>query len=162
MNKITVLGVGNILMRDDGFGIRTIEKLQKMNWPDNVSILDGGTLGMALLPYIKGTAKLLIVDAINADGSIGDFFCFEGKDVNAYFSNKISIHDLGLNDLLAALEITGEPVDETIVMGIKPDVVDVGMDLTPAIEGKIDCTIDKAAAVLKKWGAIPLSKKEAI
>ncbi|WP_196605877.1 HyaD/HybD family hydrogenase maturation endopeptidase [Pectinatus haikarae] len=156
MDNVTILGVGNILMQDDGFGVRLIEKLQLMKWPEKVRILDGGTLGMLLLPYIEGTKKLLIVDAINAPGTAGDFFCFEGSEVNAYFSNKISVHDLGINDLLAALAITNDPVDETVVMGIKPAVVDLGMELTEIIEEKMDKTIEKVLSHLKKWHVFPV------
>ncbi|WP_182187867.1 HyaD/HybD family hydrogenase maturation endopeptidase [Pectinatus frisingensis] len=157
MDKITILGVGNILMQDDGFGVRVIERLQQMVWPENIKIIDGGTLGMVLLPYIEGTTKLLIVDAINADGRAGDFFCYKGNDVNTYFSNKISIHDLGINDLLASLKITGDPVQEIIVMGVKPAVVELGMELTDAVANEMESTVNKIIDLLKQWQTMPIA-----
>ncbi len=156
MDDITVLGVGNTIMQDDGFGVHVIEKMQEMKWPDNIKFLDGGTLGMGLLPYLEGTTRLLIVDAISADGKAGDFFSFAGEEVNAYFSHKISVHDLGLNDLLAALSITNKPIKETIIMGVKPAVVDLGVSMTKNIEAKIDETVEKIIIQLKKWHVQPI------
>lgn len=156
MGNITVLGVGNILMQDDGFGVRLVERLQKMNWPANVKLLDGGTLGMILLPYLEGTEKLLVLDAINAEGEAGDFFCFTGNEVNAYFSAKISVHDLGINDLLAALTITNEPIKETVVMGVKPAIVELGTEMTETVQNKMDEALGKVLAQLKKWDTAPL------
>lgn len=156
MDKITLLGVGNTIMQDDGFGVHVIEKMQKMKFPDNVQILDGGTLGMELLPYLEGTDKLIIVDAINAKGEIGEFFTFIGDEITRYFTNKLSIHDVGLNDLLAALIFTDKPIKETVVMGVKPAVVALGVDMTEVIADKIDYGVEKVLQQLNKWDIVPI------
>ena len=112
MADISVVGIGNIIMQDEGFGVRCAEYLQKItDYPDFVQILDGGTLGMDLMPYIAGTKKLLFIDAMDIDGNIGDFYQFTGDELNAYFKNKMSVHDLGVNDMLAVLKLTDNPVD---------------------------------------------------
>lgn len=152
MADISVVGIGNIIMQDEGFGVRCAEYLQKItDYPDFVQILDGGTLGMDLMPYIAGTKKLLFIDAIDIDGDIGDFYQFTGDELNAYFKNKMSVHDLGINDMLAVLKLTDNPVEEIIVMGIKPDMVSMGLDLTPAVAAKIPQVAEKAKEVVDKW-----------
>lgn len=150
---ITVVGVGNILVQDEGLGVRTVEYMQEhMKFPEElVQLLDGGTLGMDLLPYIGGTKKLLIIDAINARDEAGKFYRFEGEHLNEYFSNQISVHDLGVNDMLAALKITEEPIDEVIVIGYSPYVVDLGVDLTPEMAVKIPELAEIAKGLVEKW-----------
>lgn len=156
---ISVVGIGNILMQDEGLGVRAIEYLKKHYKydEDKVQVLDGGTLGLDLLPYIGGTKKLLLVDAINKRDDSGKFFHFTNESLNEYFSNQISVHDLGVNDLLATLKITGEPIEDVIVMGYAPFVVDIGLDLTeemlpliPPLAQKIDDVVQKWLMELKK------------
>ncbi len=152
MADISVVGVGNIIMQDEGFGVRTAEYLQTItDYPDFVQILDGGTLGMDLMPYISGTKKLLLIDAINIDAPVGSFHCFTGEELNAYFKQKISVHDLGVNDMLAVLKITDNPIEEVVVMGIKPDVVSLGTELTPKIAEKVPQVAQKAKELVDKW-----------
>jgi len=154
MADISVVGIGNIIMQDEGFGVKCAEHLQKItDYPDFVQIIDGGTLGMDLMPYIAGTKKLLFIDAMDVEGNVGDFYQFTGDELNAYFKNKMSVHDLGVNDMLAVLKLTDNPVEEIIVMGIKPDVVSMGLDLTPAVAAKIPQVAEKAKEVVDKWVA---------
>ena len=97
MADISVVGIGNIIMQDEGFGVRCAEYLQKItDYPDFVQIIDGGTLGMDLMPYIADTKKLLLIDAMNIDAPVGSFHSFTGDELNAYFKDKISVHDLSL------------------------------------------------------------------
>lgn len=154
MADITVVGVGNTIMTDDGFGVRAAEALQQMtDYPDFVQILDGGTLGMDLMPYIVGSKKLLFIDAINIDAPAGSYHRFTGDELNAYFKDKLSVHDLGLNDMLAVLKVTGEPVEEVIVIGVTPEIVTMGLDLTEKIAAKVPETAAKAKEIVDKWVA---------
>ncbi len=161
--NITVLGVGNTIMKDDAFGIRVIERLNETHNYANVKVLDGGTLGMGLMPFLTGTQRLLIVDAINAPGEAGDYFTFEGEALAAYFSNKISVHDLGLNDLLAVLDVTDNPVEKTMVIGVKPQEVDLGIDMSEKVREQIEPTVEKVIEIINSWGAqeIPFGEKGA-
>lgn len=154
MADITVVGVGNTIMTDDGFGVRAAEALQQMtDYPDFVQILDGGTLGMDLMPYIAGSKKLLFIDAINIEAPAGSYHQFTGDELNAYFKDKISVHDLGLNDMLAVLKVTGEPVEEVIVIGVTPEIVTMGLELTEKIAAKVPETAAKAKEIVDKWVA---------
>ncbi len=154
MADITVVGVGNTIMTDDGFGVRAAEQLQQMtDYPDFVQILDGGTLGMDLMPYIAGTKKLLFIDAINIDAPIASYHQFTGDELNAYFKDKLSVHDLGLNDMLAVLKVTGEPVEEVIVIGVTPEIVTMGLELTDKVADQVPKVAVKAKEIVDKWVA---------
>lgn len=154
MADISVVGIGNIIMQDEGFGVRCAEYLQKItDYPDFVQIIDGGTLGMDLMPYIADTKKLLLIDAINIDAPVGSFHSFSGEELNAYFKDKLSVHDLGVNDMLAVFKITDNPIEEVIVMGIKPAVVSMGLELTTEVAAKIPEVAQKAKELVDKWVA---------
>ena len=149
---ITVLGIGNILLQDEGFGVRIIEELQRRyQFPDTVQILDGGTLGLDLLRFITGTTKLLVVDAISGGKLPGSFYRFTGDDVKAYFRDKVSLHELGIKDVLAVLEVLGKPIAEVAVIGIEPAVLELGLELTPIVAGMVDKTVTVAIAQLEEW-----------
>lgn len=154
MADISVVGIGNIIMQDEGFGVRCAEYLQTItDYPDYVQIIDGGTLGMDLMPYIADTKKLLLIDAINIDAPVGSFHSFSGEELNAYFKDKLSVHDLGVNDMLAVFKITDNPIEEVVVMGIKPAVVSMGLELTTEVAAKIPEVAQKAKELVDKWVA---------
>ena len=154
MADISVVGIGNIIMQDEGFGVRCAEYLQKItDYPDFVQIIDGGTLGMDLMPYIAGTKKLLLIDAMNIDAPVGSFHSFTGDELNAYFKDKISVHDLGVNDMLAVLKLTDNPIEEVVVIGVKPEVVSMGLDMTEKIAEKVPEVAQKATELVDKWVA---------
>lgn len=153
MEKIIVLGVGNILMQDEGFGVRVVEELtRRYAFPDNVQVLDGGTLGMELLRFIAGAGRLLIIDAVNGGCPPGEFYQFANEEVKAYFREKVSMHELGIQDVLAALELIEEPVKEVVVLGIQPAVIDVGLELSEIVQPGVDQAAAKAIEVLRSWG----------
>ena len=139
-------------MQDEGFGVRCAEYLQKItDYPDFVQIIDGGTLGMDLMPYIAGTKKLLLIAEMNIDAPLGSFNSFTGDELNAYFKDKISVHDLGVNDMLAVLKLTDNPIEEVVVMGVKPEVVSMGLDMTEKIAEKVPEVAQKAKELVDKW-----------
>jgi hydrogenase maturation protease len=160
MSDITLLGIGNIILKDEGFGVWTIDKMQKLyEFPEQVQLLDGGTLGLELMRFVSGSKKMLVIDAINGNGKPGDFFFFTGDQVQAYFQEKISMHELGIQDVLSALQVVDEPIDEVIVMGVQPFVVSPGIEMTPEMDAVVDKTIEIVLDQLKKWDIIPTLRK---
>ncbi len=152
MKPITVLGVGNILLQDEGFGVRVVEKLiERYRFPDDVQVLDGGTLGLELVRFLAGTRRLLIVDAINGDGISGTFYRLADEEVQAYFQEKVSMHELGIKDVLAVLGVTGQPVKEVVIIGVQPESLEVGLDLTPVVARAMDGVITAICAELQRW-----------
>jgi len=149
---ITVLGIGNILLSDEGFSVRAVEELlRRYRFPAGVQVLDGGTLGMDLLRFLAGTQRLLVIDAIAGDGPPGTFYRFAGDEVQAYFREKVSLHELGIKDVLAVLASTGRPVAEVVVVGIQPASLDVGLELTPVAAAALEGAVAAAVAELARW-----------
>ncbi|RMF43211.1 MAG: HyaD/HybD family hydrogenase maturation endopeptidase [Deltaproteobacteria bacterium] len=154
--QVLVLGIGNSLMSDDGFGIRVVEQLQRRyRFPDNVRVLDGGTLGLDLLPHLEGVEKLLIVDAVDMKSEPGTVFRLEGEEVPRAFANKLSVHQMGVQDLLAVAELQGYCPPELVFWGVQPGSIEMEMELSPAVRPAVDQVADKVAAELAAWGCAP-------
>jgi hydrogenase maturation protease len=147
-NKVIILGVGNILFSDEGFGIRVIEKIQeKYSFPEDVAVVDGGVLGLNLLGTISGCEYLIVVDAIRNNCTAGSVYRLEGDEIPERMRAKNSLHQV---DLLEALTLCKalDNVPETVILGIEPeDIETTGLELTPAVRDKID---DIIALVLKE------------
>lgn len=120
--RILVLGVGNILLSDEGIGVRVIEALeQRYVMPEGVEVLDGGTAGMELLEAMANRTHLIIVDAIvSRKSEPGALLLLRDEEVPVLFNNKISPHQLGLSDVLSALRFTGEFPDNITWWGDSP------------------------------------------
>lgn len=128
---ILVMGVGSVLMRDEGIGVLAIEELnRRFRFPRNVELLDGGTSGIELLSYISRKDYLIIIDAIKGGSPPGTVLKVEGEDVPARFRTRISPHQIGLSDLLAAATITGEMPRELILIGVEPKLIEMGLGLS--------------------------------
>ena len=131
--KIVVLGVGNLIMSDDGVGMRCIEYLDATGaLPPGVVTIDGGTSTHELLVDLEDLDLLVIVDAI-AGGEPGAIVRLEGDRIPQAFSNKLSPHQHGINDLLANLRLLGREPGRVVVLGTTPVVVALGLELSPAI-----------------------------
>jgi len=152
MERITVLGVGNILMQDEGFGVRVVEQLhRKYNFPENVQVLDGGTLGMELLRFLIGTDKLILVDAVSGDLPPGAFYQFSHDEVKTYFKEKVSMHELGIQDVLAVMEVLEQPAKEIRILGVQPLTIDIGLEMTTVVTEAMENVIEKLLLLLQEW-----------
>lgn len=152
MNKITVLGIGNILLGDEGIGVRVIQELQRAyHFPQNVQILDGGTLGLELVGSLYDTDKLLIVDAVLGRQTPGTIYEFDNDTIKAYFKNKVSLHELGIQDVLAALEVLDKPVKEMIIFGVQPACIELDLELSPLISEQVTPIISRIISTLRSW-----------
>ncbi len=151
-NEITILGIGNTILSDEGFGVRVVEYLQKsFNFPDNVSLIDGGTLGIELTQFVTGTKKLLIIDSIDGGKPAGTIFQFVGDEIKKHFNEKISAHEVGIQDVLTMLELTGKTIPEVVVIGAQPFSLEAGIELTPQMKEILPIIADKAVEILKSW-----------
>lgn len=144
--QITVLGVGNILLSDEGVGVRVIERLsQQYVFPDNVQVIDGGVLGVRLMGIIGGTDVLIVVDAVKHNGAPGTLYRLADDEVPRRVLAKQSMHQMDLPEVLALCSaIDKNP--RTVVLGVEPeDISTMDVALTPTISAKVD---DLAAMVL--------------
>lgn len=155
---ITILGVGNILFSDEGFGIRVIEEIQRRYaFPENVSIIDGGVLGLNLLGVISECDHLIVVDAIRNKCSAGSIYRLEGDAIPERIRAKNSLHQV---DLLEALTLCSalDKVPETVILGVEPeDMETTCLELTSTVKDKINDIIDM---VLKELDGLGISYRE--
>lgn len=148
----TVLGVGNIILSDEGFGVRVIEYLEKnFTFPDNVQLIDGGTLGVELLHFVTGTKRLLIIDSINGGAEAGKIFHLRGNEIKAHFAQKISAHEVGIQDVLTMLELTGKKIPHVELIGAQPFSLEAGTELTPQMSKLVPLFAEKTAEILRSW-----------
>ena len=136
---ILVLGIGNVLLTDEGIGVRALNELERRyTFPENVELLDGGTAGIELLRHIRNRDYLIIIDAMKFNQEPGTVTRVEGNDVPAAFRTRISPHQLGLSDLLAAAMLTDELPPNLVLFGVEPENLDIGLDLTDTVEASLE------------------------
>ena len=148
----TVLGIGNIILSDEGFGVRVVEFLQKnFSFPDNVNLIDGGTLGVELLHFISGTRRLLIIDSIDGGAEPGKSFHLRGDEIRNHFAQKISAHEVGIQDVLTMLELSGKKIPHVELIGAQPFSLEAGTELSEPMRKLLPVFADKAVEILKSW-----------
>ena len=153
--SILVLGLGNLLMSDDSIGVRTVQRLQQdFRVPEGVTILDDGTLGLDLLPYIELADQLLIVDALEMRAEPGSLFRLEGDEVPRAFASKLSVHQMGLQDLLAVAELQGYAPQKLVVHGIQAGSIEMKLELSPSVAAAMDRLLEAVVSELRDWGIV--------
>ena len=140
-------------MSDDGVGVIVAQKLQqRYRFPDNVEILDGGTLGLDLLPKLENITNLILIDAVETGKKAGTCIRLYGQELPIALETKISPHQMGLKDLLAVSDLMGHSPREMILIGIQPGSIEMEIGLTPAVEAKLDTLINSVLMELEQWG----------
>lgn len=156
--NVLVLGLGNILLSDEGVGVRAIEELQRRyDCSDAVEIVDGGTIGLELLPYFDERSHVLIVDAVKADNQPGSIVRID--DPPAYFSARTSPHQIGLADVMGLAAITDNLPDNIALFGIEPKQLSTGLTLSREVAQNLSRLVDMVVAELKAIGVNVLSKE---
>lgn len=141
--RVVVLGVGNILLSDEGIGVRAVEKLMRdYVLPDEVEVIDGGTSGMEMLEDLGRADHLIIVDAMRSGKPPATVTRIAGAEVPVFFRTKFSPHQVGLSDVLATLELMGEQPGSTTIFGVEPQSLDTCMELTPAVAGQLPHVVE--------------------
>ena len=155
--KTLILGLGNTLLRDEGLGVRLIERLrQQYRFPHEVQIVDGGTLGLDLLPYLEGVRRLLVVDAVMFDAEPGRLIRLEGDAIPSHVTFKVSPHQAGLQDLLATARLQGCLPPTVVVWGMQPvSFHEWGVALTEIVEARLPVLLNAVLDELRKWGINP-------
>ena len=155
--SILVLGIGNLVMSDDGVGVRVVQRLQReYRFPDNVEIMDGGTLGLDLLPRLEEITHLILVDAVETGQKPGSCIRLSGQELPVALETRLSPHQMGLKDLLAVSELMGHIPREMILIGIQPGCIEMDIGLTAEIESELDRLVAAVLAELAGWGVRPL------
>ena len=131
---VLVLGVGNILLSDEGVGVRVIEKLQGHSLPGSVEVIDGATRAMELVDIMRGRKKVFIIDALAGNAEPGAIFRFGPEQLAETKQMSVSVHDIGVHEAIFLLQLTGELPEDIIFYGIQPGSLELHEGLTPPVE----------------------------
>jgi hydrogenase maturation protease len=162
MAETLVLGLGNILLGDEGVGVRVVERmLERYAFPEEIRVQDGGTLGLDLLPYVQDAGRLLVVDAVQARRPAGTLVRLTGKEIPMFLdTSRVSPHQDGLHDLLAVAMLKGYLPAEVIFWGVQVESLGVGLDLSPAVAAQVDVLVTNVVKELARWGIDAVPKNE--
>lgn len=148
--RVLVLGVGNLLLRDEGFGVRVIQEMEerRVPLPPDVTLLDGGTAGFALMNPIAEAEKVVVVDVVKGGGTPGTMYRFDTRELGVKRMPMDSLHQVDLYQVLEALEAMGERPPQVVVIGCEPKVIEAGLDLSPEVAARLDKAIELVLAEL--------------
>jgi hydrogenase maturation protease len=140
--KTVVLGLGNILHADDGAGPQAIGRLRAdPRVPADVSLVEGGTLGLELLPYVWDCSRLIVIDAVDVAQPPGTLVRMSGEELNS-LPGKSSVHQLGVSDLLVALRMLADRQPQVVLLGVQPGSTDWAHELSPPVAATMDCLVE--------------------
>lgn len=161
--RILVLGVGNILWADEGFGVRAVEELdRRYRFPSNVRLLDGGTQGLYLLAHVRESDVLVVFDAIDYGLAPGKLRIIEGDAVPRYLgARKVSLHQTGFQEVLATAAMLGDYPEQLFLIGVQPECIDdYGGSLTAVVRSRIEPAMERALSCLARFGVEALRREE--
>jgi hydrogenase maturation protease len=140
-------------MNDDGAGVLIVRALaEKYRFPEELTLLDGGTLGLDILPYLEGTDRLLVVDAVETGDPPGTLVRMTGEDIPLALATKVSPHQMGLKDLLLVADLQGYSPGEMVLWGVQPGSIEMDIELSPEVSRSMEVLQEKVLAELAGWG----------
>ncbi len=155
-DRILVIGMGNVLMQDEGIGVRAVEELEsRYRIPEGVTVVDGGTTGMELFQPIRRCDILIVADAVNTGDPPGSLVRIADEAVPAFFQTKLSNHQLGLSDLLALAALKGERPRHVTIIGMVPFSLENRLGLTPSAMAGLERMVAMLVAELTAHDARP-------
>jgi hydrogenase maturation protease len=150
-SKVTIMGVGNILRKDEGVGVKVIEEMRQVDLPAQVVLVDGGTGGLDLIHIMEKSHKLIIIDACDAGAEPGTIWRFTPDELEREAkSPMVSLHDVDLIDAIELAKFLGKAPSEIVIFGIQPKDIGWGTELTEEVKRKIPEIIDVVIAELKE------------
>jgi hydrogenase maturation protease len=159
---VLVLGLGNVLWADEGFGVRAVEALhRRWSMPAAVSVVDGGTQGVYLLDHVCSAGSVLVLDAIDFDLAPGTLQVFRDAEVPEGSARAMSLHQATFQELLSLARVRGRYPDRITLVGVQPEVLDdLGGSLSAVVRARLDEAVELAVAELRTWGVAPVERAE--
>ena len=148
--EILILGIGNILMADDGVGIRVIERLRSVPLPACVEVVDGGTSGADLVDILAERRKAIVIDAIDVGAEPGTIMRFAGDSWTEHASQAVSLHEVGLGQAIAMVKLIGVAPQELVVFGIQIQSIEPSLDLSRPVEEAIGSVVQQVLAEIEQ------------
>jgi hydrogenase maturation protease len=158
---IVVLGIGNVLWADEGFGVRCVEALQqRYEFAPHVQLIDGGTQGLYLIQHVQAASKLLIFDAIDYGLAPGTLKRVENDDVPRFMgAKKMSLHQTGFQEVLMLALLTEQYPSQVLLVGCQPEELeDYGGSLRPVVRAAMEHALAQGVDALARWGAAPVQR----
>ena len=159
---VRVLGVGNVLMGDDGLGpyaVRVLESRYEM--PDGVEVADAGTPGLDFAPFLAGTESVIVIDTVSSDAAPGSVKLYRREQLlSTPPPARTSPHQPGLRETIMAMELSGARVPEILLIGVVPGSVATGTGLSPAVHAAVDHAVGAAVGELRSLGRAPTVRSE--
>ena len=150
-----VLALGNPLLGDEGVGLRALQALASAaDLPPSIELLDGGTAGLSLVPRLRSAERVLVLDAVSAGKPPGTVMRLDGADLGWEVFEKISTHQIGLSDILAASRLAGGP-EEIVILGVEPESMSLGVGLSPTVSRALEKLVAEALRQIREWEASP-------
>lgn len=157
--NIVILGVGNVLMADEGVGVHAVTALENgYVWPEHVRCVDGGTSTHELLDDLEDIDRLIVLDAVRAGKTPGSMVRLEGSAVPSAFQTKLSPHQTGIADLLATLTFLGKGPKDVLLLGVEPVRLELDLNLSPEVEGRVAELGRQVLAELAALGITPKAR----
>ena len=153
--QLLVLGIGNILWADEGFGVRCVEAMNAAyQFGDDVMLMDGGTQGLYLLPYLEEARRLIVFDAVDYGMTPGEMVVARDDDVPRFMGvKKMSLHQTGFQEVIACASLAGKLPEAMVLIGVQPEQLeDFGGSLREVVKAQIPAAIDTALAQMREWG----------
>lgn len=151
MKNVLVLGIGNPLLGDDGFGVEVVRRLQEQKWPAFVEFLDGGTVGLSLLPHLEQRSHVLVADAIDFGGRPGQVIRLRSTDIPAYRGLKLSEHQVTFQEVLALMDLLEVRPRELLFVGVQPCSTRWGDPISREVEAAIPRVMEEIGRQLAGW-----------
>ncbi len=153
MDKTLILGIGNPLMSDEGIGIEAVKiLLDRYKFSENVEIIDGGTQGLELLQYFENVKNLIIIDAVyTSKRKAGEIVVIQKENIKYYLKTKMSVHDIGLEDIISALDLIGQVPENMVIIGIIPEKIELQVGLSETVKQSMENLVEEVLNQIRKW-----------
>jgi hydrogenase maturation protease len=152
-SDVTILGIGNLLMGDEGVGIHVIDSIYSTySFSPAINFIDGGTIGIDLIPYFEECKKMMIIDAVDSQEEPGYIVTLENDAIHYRFNTKLSLHHAGLSDVLSIIKLQEIDAPDMILIGIQPQIVEMGLELSATVGDKMPQIINIITNKLTEWG----------
>lgn len=151
--RTLVLGLGNPLVSDEGFGVQAVQRLEeRFDIPADVAVVDGGTLGLKLLPIMEDSDRIIILDAVDVSKPPGSLVPIVWDDVRRLLPIKISPHQETVTEVLALLEWRRGRPEKFLIVGVQPASLEMGLELSPEVEAAMEAALRLVVDTLAEWG----------
>lgn len=153
MAPILVMGLGNVILRDEGLGVHALQRLtERYTLPDEVETIDAGALGLSLLAFLDGVEDVLIIDAVHGGGRSGTLVRLEGEEIARAQARRLLPQDVRLHELIALHGMEGSSPQRIVLWGMEPETSEPGLELTSECEARLDALVDAVVQELRSWG----------